>query len=63
MLSETEVAGKERFCREPKGVKSPGEDVGVLFAVLSGIEVEGGRWVCSGCVVRAVDVTDEADCC
>jgi hypothetical protein len=32
-----------RFCREAEGLKSPGEDIGVLLAVLNGIEEEEGR--------------------
>lgn len=60
LLSETEVY---RFCREPEGLKRPGEDMGVLFAVLKGMEAEGGRCVYSGGVGRAVIERDDDDCC
>lgn len=54
-----------RFCREADGLKRPGEDMGVLFAVLKGIgiEAEEGRYVCSGGVPRFVDEREADDCC
>jgi hypothetical protein len=40
LFSDTEVT---RFCLEGEGLKSPGEDIGVLLAVLKGMEEEEGR--------------------
>ena len=60
MFSDTEVT---RFCLEGEGLKSPGEDIGVLLAVLRGMEEEEGRWVCSGGAPRAVDEREADDCC
>lgn len=40
LLSEWDTC---RFCRDPEGLKRPGEDTGVLLAVLKGMEVEMGR--------------------
>jgi hypothetical protein len=60
LFSETDVT---RFCREADGLNRPGEDIGVLFAVLKGIEEEEGRWVCSGGVPRFVDEREADDCC
>lgn len=67
LLSETEVVGNARFCREPEGLKSPGEDMGVLLAVLRGMDAEGGMWACSCCgccwAGRLVDAREEDEGC
>lgn len=60
LFSETDVT---RFCREAEGLKSPGEDMGVLLAVLSGIEEEEGRYVCNGGVPRFAVEREADDCC
>lgn len=38
------------MCRDALELKSPGEDTGVLWLLLSGNDAEGGRWVKSKCV-------------
>ena len=43
LLSEREFCWKLRFCREVEGLKTPGEDMGVLLAVLKGMEEEPER--------------------
>lgn len=60
LFSETEVT---RFCRDPEGLNRPGEDMGVLLAVLRGIEEDGGRCVCSGGVGRFAVARDDEECC
>lgn len=43
MHSDKDVCGSVRLCREAVGLKSPGDEIGVLHAVRSGIDIDCGR--------------------
>jgi hypothetical protein len=49
VVSETEMLCAKALCGVPVGLKSPGEDIGVLCAVLDGKDVGVGgstAWSC-----------------
>lgn len=52
LLSETDEVGRAETCRSPVGLKSPGEDMGVLLADLKGSDGAGGMCVWrTGCEI------------
>lgn len=44
VVSDRDALARIAFCRMPVGLKSPGEDIGVLCAVLTGTLTGEGRW-------------------